>query len=248
MIWKALSDPTRRTILNLLKKAPRTTGEISDQFTNLSRYAIMKHLGVLEKADLITVRREGKFRWNHLNPTPIQQTYEKWVSNLIQLKFFTDQKNPGMGEAGKEIRTTKVSIETELVASKERVWKALTLEINRWWLKEFNTNPKTQKFVLQDELGGLMYEDAGNKEGHVWATVIGLNKPNNILLKGHLSPELGGPALSFVNILLEESERITTLQLSDVILGEVSGSIQTTITNQWTKLLDKGLKPFVEAS
>ena len=89
MIWKALSDPTRRSILNLLKKAPRTTGEISDQFKNLSRFAVMKHLGVLEKADLIKVKREGKFRWNHLNPNPIEKTYEQWVSQLIQLKFYT---------------------------------------------------------------------------------------------------------------------------------------------------------------
>ena len=71
MIWKALSDPTRRSILNLLRSAPRTTGEISDQF-DLSRFAVMKHLGVLEKADLIKVKREGKFRWNHLNPKPIE--------------------------------------------------------------------------------------------------------------------------------------------------------------------------------
>ena len=111
MIWKALSDPTRRSILSSLRKAPQTTGEISASFKNLSRYAVMKHLGILEKANLITVKREGKFRWNYLNTMPIQQTYEQWVSNLLQLKYLAEQTTENMGESSKSITTTTVFIE-----------------------------------------------------------------------------------------------------------------------------------------
>ncbi len=247
MIWKALSDPTRRSILNLLKTAPRTTGEISDYFQkNLSRFAVMKHLGVLEKADLIKVKRKGKYRWNHLNPKPIEKTYEQWVSQLIQLKFLTESTSQKMGDT--EIHTTKVSVETNLIASKERVWKAFTTEIDRWWIKDFYVNPKTQRFVLDAKLGGLMYEDAGNDEGLVWATVIGIDQPNNLILKGQLSPKLGGPAISFVNIFLEESKENTVLQLSEVILGNISSNLQSDISTRWKQLLEKGLKPFVEAN
>ena len=117
MIWKALSDPTRRSILSALRNAPQTTGQLSASFKNLSRYAIMKHLGILEKANLITVKREGKFRWNHLNTMPIQQTYEQWVSNILQLKYLTTQTPDNMEESSKTITTTTVFIELKINAS-----------------------------------------------------------------------------------------------------------------------------------
>lgn len=79
-IWKALSDPTRRGILDLLRDRPRTTGEICEQFDELSRCGVMKHLGVLEQAQLVLVRREGRQRWNHLNSVPLRRVYERWMS------------------------------------------------------------------------------------------------------------------------------------------------------------------------
>jgi len=78
-IWKALSDPTRRKILDLLNERPRTTGELAESFS-LSRFAVMKHLGVLEGAGLIGVRREGRERWNHLNAQPLTRMYDRWLS------------------------------------------------------------------------------------------------------------------------------------------------------------------------
>jgi len=221
MIWKALADPTRRTILNLLKKAPHTTGEISLQFTDLSRYAVMKHLGVLEKANLITIRREGKFRWNHLNTKPIQQTYEQWVSNLIQLRMLAEQTSEEMSQTDRTITTTTVLIESKIRVQKLRVWQALTQEINQWWKKDFNHHSKTTNFVLESRLGGLMYEDAEKNEGLVWASVIALDAPHSLQLKGHLSPDHGGPAISFTKIeLVENGKKSTVLKLSDTILGQ----------------------------
>lgn len=99
LVWKALADKTRRTILDLLRDSPRTTGEISRHF-DMSRIAVMKHMDVLEDAQLIFIRREGKFRWNYLNAAPIQQIYERWVkpyeahwaSQGIQLKNYVETK------------------------------------------------------------------------------------------------------------------------------------------------------------
>ncbi len=99
LIWKALADKTRRTILDMLRESPLTTGEICERF-DMSRIAVMKHLDILEASNLISVRREGKFRWNHLNAAPIQQIYERWVkpyeahwaSQGIQLKKFVEAK------------------------------------------------------------------------------------------------------------------------------------------------------------
>jgi DNA-binding transcriptional ArsR family regulator len=79
-VWKALAHPTRRRILDLVGGGPRTTGDLVRHFPRLSRIAVMKHRDVLVAARLVLVRREGRLRWNHLNPAPIQRVCERWVS------------------------------------------------------------------------------------------------------------------------------------------------------------------------
>lgn len=78
-IWKALSDPTRRTILDLLRNGPRRTTEIVDKFPELSRFGVMKHLDVLRDAGLVNTRTEGRTRINSLNAAPIRQIVERWI-------------------------------------------------------------------------------------------------------------------------------------------------------------------------
>jgi DNA-binding transcriptional ArsR family regulator len=80
-IWKALSDETRRSILDMLRTGPRTTTEIVDRFPDLSRFAVMKHLDVLRQAALVLTREVGRRRINSLNAVPIRMIYERWVSN-----------------------------------------------------------------------------------------------------------------------------------------------------------------------
>jgi len=70
-VWKALSDPTRRTILDLLRDGPRTTTEIVESFPRLTRFAVMKHLDVLREAGLVQTRELGRQRMNSLNAVPI---------------------------------------------------------------------------------------------------------------------------------------------------------------------------------
>lgn len=78
-VFKALADPTRREILDLLRGGPRTTSEIVSQFPALTRFGVMKHIDVLREASLINVRAQGRERINSLNAVPIQQVYERWV-------------------------------------------------------------------------------------------------------------------------------------------------------------------------
>ena len=78
-IFKALAAPTRRAILDALKGHPQTTGELCARFPVLDRCTVMQHLKVLEDADLVIVRREGRERWNHLNPVPIKHIHDRWI-------------------------------------------------------------------------------------------------------------------------------------------------------------------------
>ena len=79
LVFKALADYRRREILDMLKEEPRTTGELCGRFPNLDRCTVMQHIHVLEKADLIIIKREGRLRWNYLNAVPIREIYNRWI-------------------------------------------------------------------------------------------------------------------------------------------------------------------------
>jgi DNA-binding transcriptional ArsR family regulator len=99
-VWKALSDPTRRAILDLLRQGPKTTTAIVEAFPHLTRFGVMKHIDVLREADLIETREQGRQRVNSLNVVPIRQIYERWVgkfeelwsSHLLRIKDLAEQK------------------------------------------------------------------------------------------------------------------------------------------------------------
>ena len=84
-VWKALSDPTRRSILDILRKGPQTTTGIVEAFPDMTRHAVMKHIEVLRDAGLINTREEGRRRINSLNVVPIRQIYERWVGPFAEL-------------------------------------------------------------------------------------------------------------------------------------------------------------------
>lgn len=79
-VWRALANPTRRAILDLLSEAPLPTGTLADAFAELSRFAIMQHLRVLAEAGLVIRKKDGRRTVNHLNAAPIQRIYDRWVS------------------------------------------------------------------------------------------------------------------------------------------------------------------------
>jgi DNA-binding transcriptional ArsR family regulator len=84
-VWKALSDATRRAILDFLRDRPRTTTEVVESFPHLSRFGVMKHLDVLRQAHLVQTREAGRLRVNSLNVVPIRQIYERWVGPFQEL-------------------------------------------------------------------------------------------------------------------------------------------------------------------
>jgi DNA-binding transcriptional ArsR family regulator len=82
-VWKAVCERKRRRIIDVLAEGPKSTGEIIDLFPSLGRTGVMKHIGILEDADLIIVRREGRTRWNYLNPKPLDQVCSGWVDKHV---------------------------------------------------------------------------------------------------------------------------------------------------------------------
>ena len=102
-MWKALADPTRRRILDLLRKRPRTTGELATEFET-TRFAVMKHLKVLALAELVLVERRGRERWNHLNPVPIQRIHRRWIRPFEEEPANALLRLKARAETGRKLR------------------------------------------------------------------------------------------------------------------------------------------------
>ena len=83
-IYKAISDPIRRDILDLLKEKDLTVNEIVNNF-NISQPSISNHLTILKNAGLITSEKSGKYIYYSLNTTVLTESF-KWFLSLIKLK------------------------------------------------------------------------------------------------------------------------------------------------------------------
>jgi len=94
--FQALADPTRRAVLDLLRRGSQPAGQIAQAFP-VSRPAISKHLRLLRRAHLVREHRQGRNRIYHLNPEPlravdswIEQYRQFWTANLASLKSFVE--------------------------------------------------------------------------------------------------------------------------------------------------------------
>ena len=83
-VFKALADPTRRFLLDLLfARDGRTLTEL-ESAVEMTRYGVMKHLKVLEEADLVVTRRSGREKLHFLNAVPIRQVHDRWIDKYTE--------------------------------------------------------------------------------------------------------------------------------------------------------------------
>lgn len=109
-VWRALGDAVRRAMLDALARGPKTTGELVERFDHLCRTAVMKHLDVLVAAKLVIVHREGRVRWNYLNPVPIERVCARWVDGQVR-------------RMGSALNRLKDVVEADLPAATKRLVK-----------------------------------------------------------------------------------------------------------------------------
>ena len=83
-VFKALADPTRRFLLDLLfERDGRTLTELESEL-EMTRFGVMKHLKVLEEAGLVVTRRVGREKLHHLNPVPIRLIHDRWIDKYTE--------------------------------------------------------------------------------------------------------------------------------------------------------------------
>ena len=93
-VFKALADPTRRELLDRLRaENGQTLGQLCQQLA-MSRQAVTKHLAILETANLVVTVWRGRDKLHYLNPTPIHEIQERWISKYEQgrLQALSDLK------------------------------------------------------------------------------------------------------------------------------------------------------------
>ena len=83
-MFKALADPTRRFLLDLLfTRDGRTLGELEAEVA-MTRFGVMKHLRVLEEAGLVVTRKSGREKLHFLNPVPIRSIHDRWIDKYTE--------------------------------------------------------------------------------------------------------------------------------------------------------------------
>jgi DNA-binding transcriptional ArsR family regulator len=83
-VFKALADPTRRSLLDELFEEDGQTLTALEQRLPMTRFGVMKHLRVLEEAGLVVTRRRGRQKLHFLNPVPISLIHDRWVSKYTE--------------------------------------------------------------------------------------------------------------------------------------------------------------------
>jgi DNA-binding transcriptional ArsR family regulator len=83
-VFKALADSTRRSLLDALYEEDGQTLSALERGLPMTRIGVMKHLGILEEAGLVTTERRGREKLHFLNPVPIRMVHDRWVSKYAE--------------------------------------------------------------------------------------------------------------------------------------------------------------------
>ena len=124
-VFRALSDPSRRLLLDrLFERDGQTLGELCAHLPEMTRFGVMRHLDVLEAADLISTRREGREKRHFLNPVPIRLMHDRWISKYAEpvIGALTAMKR----QLEAPVTTFDHVYSVFIQAPPERVWRAIT--------------------------------------------------------------------------------------------------------------------------
>ena len=83
-VFRALADPTRRELLDELFRADGQTLSALESRFDVTRFAVMKHLKILEEAGLVVTRKEGREKLHFLNPVPIRLVHDRWIDKYTE--------------------------------------------------------------------------------------------------------------------------------------------------------------------
>lgn len=245
LVFKALADASRRQLLDLLfLKEGRSLSELEEHLP-MTRFGVMKHLKVLERAGLVTTRKKGRETLHFLNAVPIQMVYDRWVSkysrgwarSLTELKY--DLEANEMADA-KTAELAKHVLEVYIRTTPEKLWQALT---DGSFTEKYYYGTK----VESDWKNGSDYRYL-TPDGAAMITgrVIECDEPNKLVtsFNPHWDPSMGDvpeSTVTFEVTKLGEACKLTLIH-SDLIPGNM---LTEGVYRGWQEILS-GLKTLLE--
>jgi uncharacterized protein YndB with AHSA1/START domain len=124
-VFRALADANRRVLLDrLFERDGQTLGELCEHLPGMTRFGVMKHLAVLEEADLLTTQRVGREKRHFLNPVPIRLVHDRWIGK------FAEPIVGSMTNLKRQLESPMALVDHVysiiIKAAPERVWNAIT--------------------------------------------------------------------------------------------------------------------------
>jgi uncharacterized protein YndB with AHSA1/START domain/DNA-binding transcriptional ArsR family regulator len=239
-VFRALSDPVRRQLLDRLRgRDGQTLGELCAGLS-MSRQAVTKHLALLETANLVAFERRGRERLHHLNPIPIQEVADRWIGPYRRgpAQSLTRLKRTLEGETAMKDRFVYVIY---IMSTPQKVWDALTdAAMNRqFWFgmhQDSDFKPGSPWSIVGDD-------------GTVWdrGRILEADPPNKVVIAWthQKRPELTAEGESRCTIVLEEQQGTVKVTLTHEIDVENSQFIQA-VSNGWPAILS-ALKSLLES-
>jgi uncharacterized protein YndB with AHSA1/START domain len=176
-VFRALADPSRRRLLDkLFKRDGQTLGELEAHLPDMTRFGVMKHLGVLEEAGLIATRKVGREKLHYLNPVPIRRVFDRWTSKYAKpfTRALSDLKEQLEGDVHVERGPTLVH-EVYIRTTPEQLWDAIT-EPERTQQYFFGTSVKSDWRV-----GSPVVRTAGGRVVHE-GEVLEIERPRRLVM------------------------------------------------------------------
>lgn len=135
----------------------------------------------------------------------------------------------------------------------DQVWNAITRDIGSWWPDSFYVGEAPRRFVVEERVGGRVYEDQGDNQGVLWGRIVRLERGRLLEWAGDLTAEFGGPARTMVRFELEiedddEDGPTTVLTLRDTSYGQLDEPTRASLEQGWKLLLEEHLKPWLASS
>lgn len=246
-VWLALSDPTRRAMLDRLAHGPMAVTQMTAGFA-MTRFGVAKHLSVLEGAGLVSSRKHGRSRLYHLNAARIEHL-RRWISPRATAwatgasAFANSMEEYPMSEPLPVHRLASVDIALDWTVrvSPVRAWDHFFSAPQSWWPSGFRVFGDATRMSFEPQISGRLIERNEFGAAVTWYTVFALQPHQSVDLQGQLATRYGGPAQTLLHIeFIDLGKDTCSIKLTDSVFGRLGPEIATSITSGWKAIIGDG--------
>jgi len=245
-VFSALADPTRRRLLDsLFERDGRTLGELVDAVPEMGRFGVMKHLRVLEGADLVTTRRVGREKHHYLNPVPIRRLHDRWLDKYrtrsADLLLDVARSAEYLEAITVTATTAPAFVSTIYIrATPETVWRALTES-------DFTRRYYYGSTIETDWQPGSPYTMTIEGEVHIEGRILEADPPRRLVQTFHAIWEEAVRAEPATRVTWEIEPAMPGVSKLTLVHEQLESAPETKaqVVEGWTLILS-GLKTLLE--